>query len=108
MKGSLLQFSYPIGVALAAIGSGLGLGRAVGSAMEATSRNIGIAFGTGIIMLLFALNMGTAQITPETYPAFTASIDTAYMIFAVLCFVALMLSALRGTSSTGYVEYAVD
>jgi F-type H+-transporting ATPase subunit c len=38
MKGSLLQFSYPIGVALAAIGSGLGLGRAVGSAMEAMGR----------------------------------------------------------------------
>ena len=38
MKGSLIQFSYPIGVALAAIGSGLGLGRAVGSAMEAMGR----------------------------------------------------------------------
>jgi F-type H+-transporting ATPase subunit c len=38
MKGSLVQFSYPIGVALAAIGSGLGLGRAVGSAMEAMGR----------------------------------------------------------------------
>jgi len=38
MKGTVLQFSYPIGVALAAIGSGLGLGRAVGSAMEAMGR----------------------------------------------------------------------
>jgi len=34
----LIQLSYPIGVALAAIGSGLGLGRAVGSAMEAMGR----------------------------------------------------------------------
>ena len=37
-KMSALQYSYPIGVALAAIGSGLGLGRAVGSAMEAMGR----------------------------------------------------------------------
>ncbi len=35
---NLLQLSYPLGVALAAIGSGLGLGRAVGSAMEAMGR----------------------------------------------------------------------
>ncbi len=33
-----LSFSLPIGLAMAAIGSGLGLGRAVGSAMEATGR----------------------------------------------------------------------
>lgn len=38
MKGTVLQFSYPIAVAIAAIGSGLGLGRAVGSAMEAMGR----------------------------------------------------------------------
>lgn len=38
MKNAYLQASYPIAVALAAIGSGLGLGRAVGSAMEAIGR----------------------------------------------------------------------
>jgi F-type H+-transporting ATPase subunit c len=35
---ALIAFAYPIGLALAAIGSGLGLGRAVGSAMEAIGR----------------------------------------------------------------------
>ena len=35
---NMLQLSYPLAVALAAIGSGLGLGRAVGAAMEATGR----------------------------------------------------------------------
>lgn len=35
---NLLQLSYPLGVGIAAIGSGLGLGRAVGSAMEAMGR----------------------------------------------------------------------
>jgi F-type H+-transporting ATPase subunit c len=38
MKGTVLQLSYPLAVAIAAIGSGLGLGRAVGSAMEAMGR----------------------------------------------------------------------
>lgn len=35
---NLLQLAYPLGVGIAAIGSGLGLGRAVGSAMEAMGR----------------------------------------------------------------------
>lgn len=35
---NLLQLGYPIGVGLAALGSGLGLGKAVGSAMEAIGR----------------------------------------------------------------------
>lgn len=34
----MLAWSLPIGVGLAAIGSGIGLGRAVGSAMEAIGR----------------------------------------------------------------------
>jgi F-type H+-transporting ATPase subunit c len=35
---SMLAWALPVGVGLAAIGSGLGLGRAVGSAMEAIGR----------------------------------------------------------------------
>ena len=34
----LLKLAYPIGLGIAALGSGLGLGRAVGAAMEATGR----------------------------------------------------------------------
>lgn len=33
-----INFAYPIGLGLAALGAGLGLGRAVGSAMEAMGR----------------------------------------------------------------------
>jgi F-type H+-transporting ATPase subunit c len=35
---AMLSWALPIGVGLAAIGSGLGLGRAVGSAMDAMGR----------------------------------------------------------------------
>ena len=38
MELNLLHFAYPIGLAIAALGSGLGLGRAVSAAMEATGR----------------------------------------------------------------------
>jgi F-type H+-transporting ATPase subunit c len=34
----LLKLAYPIGLGIAALGSGLGLGRAVGAAMEAMGR----------------------------------------------------------------------
>jgi len=55
-----LSFSLPIGLALAAIGSGLGLGRAVGSAMEAMGRQpeaaskiqIGMIIGAALIEAL--------------------------------------------------------
>ena len=35
---AMLAWSLPMGIGLAAVGSGLGLGRAVGSAMEAIGR----------------------------------------------------------------------
>ncbi len=38
MELDLLRLAYPIGLGLAALGSGLGLGKAVGAAMEATGR----------------------------------------------------------------------
>ena len=38
MEGIGFELTYPIGLGLAAIGSGLGLGRAVGAAMEAMGR----------------------------------------------------------------------
>lgn len=36
--GTALGFALPVGLGLAALGSGLGLGRAVGGAMEAMGR----------------------------------------------------------------------
>ena len=38
MDGNILGLGLPIGMGLAAIGSGIGLGKAVGSAMEAMGR----------------------------------------------------------------------
>ena len=68
----------------------------VASASQATSRDVGITFGTGVLMLFFSLYMGTAQITPEYYGAFVESIRMAIMIFSLICFAGVFVSAMRG------------
>jgi F-type H+-transporting ATPase subunit c len=58
--GTALGFSLPIGLAMAAIGSGIGLGRAVGSAMDAMGRQpeaagkiqVGMIIGAALIEAL--------------------------------------------------------
>ncbi len=68
----------------------------VASAIESTSRNIGMTFSIGIIMLLFSIYMGTAQITPEHYADFMDSIRMAFLILSGLCLCSIFVSALRG------------
>jgi len=68
----------------------------VASAMDSTTRNIGMTFGMSILMLLFSLNMGTAQITPEYYTEFVESIRTALLIFSGICLCCIFVSFARG------------
>lgn len=51
---TLLGIGYPIGLGLAALGSALGLGRAVGSAMEAMGRQPEAAGKIQIAMIIGA------------------------------------------------------
>jgi MFS family permease len=68
----------------------------VASAIESVTRSTGQTFSMGILLLLFSLHMGTAQITPQYYPAFTESIRMAILIFAGLSFCSIFVSAARG------------
>lgn len=68
----------------------------VASAMEMTTRSVGMAFSMGILMLLFSLYMGTAQITPEHYAAFVDSIRMALIIFAGFGVCCIVISLVRG------------
>jgi MFS family permease len=68
----------------------------VASATLATMRLTGQMLSMGIAMLVFALYLGRAQITPENYPAFLTSARTAFIIFAVLCFGGIFASLSRG------------
>lgn len=68
----------------------------VASGTLATMRSIGQMLSLGIAMLLFALYVGRVQITPEYYQSFLASIKTAFIVFAVLCFGGVFASLARG------------
>ena len=68
----------------------------VASATMSTMRLTGAMMSMGIVMLLFAINLGRVQITPEYYASFLKSTNTAFIIFAVLCFGGIFASLARG------------
>jgi EmrB/QacA subfamily drug resistance transporter len=67
----------------------------VASATLATMRGIGMVLSMGITMLMFTVYVGRVEITPEYYLLFQQSINTAFIIFAVLCFVGIFASIVR-------------
>jgi MFS family permease len=68
----------------------------VASALQATTRDVGITCGMGMLMLLFSMYMGTAQITPVYYGAFVQSIRIALVVFAAVSFCCIFVSMARG------------
>ncbi len=68
----------------------------VASATLATMRQIGMMFSMGMVMLIFAIYLGRVQITPEYYVPFLSSLNTAFIIFTVLCFGGIFASLARG------------
>lgn len=49
---TLIALAYPLGLGIAALGSALGLGRAVGSAMDATGRQPSAAGSIMVTMII--------------------------------------------------------
>ena len=72
----------------------------VASGTLGTMRLTGQMLSLGIAMLLFALYMGQVEITPALYPKFLRSIETAFIVFAVLCFGGVFASLARGSKKT--------
>ncbi len=68
----------------------------VGSSTLGTMRLIGQMLSMGITMVIFALSIGSARITPEYYPQFLTSMRMAFMIFTALCFGGIFASLARG------------
>ena len=77
------------------------LGVAAGT--QGTTRTVGMAFSMGIVMILFTLLMGGAQITPEYHPAFLASMKAGFSIFAILNFFGIFcqLAGRKKTAKAG-------
>ncbi len=68
----------------------------VGSATLGTMRLTGQMLSMGIAMVIFALHIGNARITPEYYPQFLTSLRTGFIIFSSLCFGGIFASLARG------------
>jgi EmrB/QacA subfamily drug resistance transporter len=57
---------------------------ALASGTQGTMRTSGMMLSMGIMMVLFALYIGQAEITPEHYPQFLQSVRVGFIIFTVL------------------------
>ena len=68
----------------------------VASATLATMRLTGQMFSLGIAMLLISLFMGRVQVTPDVYPQYIRSLQTALAIFTALCIGGIFASMARG------------
>jgi len=68
----------------------------VAAATVGTMRLTGQMMSMGIALLVFAVYIGRAEITPENYPFFLRSAKTAFIIFTTLCFGGIFASLARG------------
>ena len=102
---------YVIILALAIIGIGIGIFSApnanaimgsvekkymgVSSAILSTMRLLGQTFGMGLILIIFAVYIGTVQFNPQNYPELLMSIKITFTISVVLSLIAVFASLAR-------------
>lgn len=70
----------------------------IASGTVGTMRLIGQMSSMGIAMMIFSIFIGKVEINPSNYGAFITSLQTAFLIFGVLCFIGIFLSLARGKS----------
>jgi len=68
----------------------------IASGSVGTMRLLGQMFSMGIVTLIFTINIGKVQITPEYFPAFMTSSRAAFIIFSLLCAAGIIASLARG------------
>jgi MFS family permease len=68
----------------------------VASGIVGTMRLTGQMLSMGIIMMILALFMGRTQINSQNLQLFLKSSQTAFVVFAVLCFWGILASLVRG------------
>ena len=66
------------------------------SATLSTMRVVGQMLSMAIVMLIFAIYIGKALITPKIYPLLLESTRTSFAVFSVLCFFGIFASLARG------------
>ncbi len=68
----------------------------IGSAVLGTMRLVGQMMSMGIVLLIFATNIGRTRMTPDMYPGFLSGMHTAFIIFATLSVAGVLASLVRG------------
>ncbi len=68
----------------------------VASAVVGTMRQVGMTFSMGVVMMILAVHIGQAQVSPENAEAFISGMHTAFTVFAALCFLGIFASLARG------------
>jgi MFS family permease len=68
----------------------------VASATLGTMRMTGQMLSMGTALLIFALFLGKARITPDVFPQFLSAVRTAFWFFAALCLLGVFASMKRG------------
>ena len=68
----------------------------VASATLSTMRSTGMMFSMGVAMLIFAILIGRAQVTPAYYSHFMKSVKVAFTVFTGVCAAGVFASLSRG------------
>ncbi len=68
----------------------------IGSAMVGTTRITGQMTSMALVMFVLSTSIGRATITPEVYPMLVESTQTAFLVFSILSFTGIFISAARG------------
>ncbi len=71
----------------------------VASASVGTMRLIGQTLSMGAVLIIFAMYIGNVQIMPAQYPALMLSIQVAFVVFTVLCFLGIFASIAKSGGS---------
>ena len=76
----------------------------VASGTVGTMRLTGQMFSQAIALLVSAVYLGNAQITPESYSQFLMAMKVAFAILAALCTLGVLFSIARGRAGSLYPE----
>lgn len=73
----------------------------VAASTVATMRQVGMTLSMAIVTVLFAVYIGSTQMTSENPDGFMQSFKVAFIIFACLCFIGIFASLARGKTRRG-------
>jgi MFS family permease len=80
----------------------------VASATLSTMRISGQMLSMGVVLLVFATNIGRARLVPALYPRFLGGMRTVFAIFAALSALGVVASLIRGTMHDGNTRILQD